>query len=212
VIAGITDGSIDLTPNGVEAARKSGNAAVGELFRMLASIQGEKVGVPEKVDILVDYYRPILKKRYDDYTKRLKDVEVFAEIAARYRSLASFLADMALEPPTESVTGVEEGSSEDEKLVLSTIHSAKGLEWNTVFIIWALDGFFPSARSAGNLDAMEEERRLMYVASTRAKERLMITYPINIYDRESGMVLSKPSRFIDAIPETIAERWVVAEE
>jgi DNA helicase-2/ATP-dependent DNA helicase PcrA len=119
---------------------------------------------------------------------------------------------MALEPPTESVTGVEEGSSEDEKLVLSTIHSAKGLEWNTVFIIWALDGFFPSARSAGNLDAMEEERRLMYVASTRAKERLMITYPINIYDRESGMVLSKPSRFIDAIPETIAERWVVAEE
>lgn len=212
VIAGIAEGSLDLSPDGIESARKLGNPAVGELFAMLAAIQPEKMSVPEKVDMLVDYYRPILKKRYDDFTKRLKDVEVFAEIAARYRSLASFLSDMALEPPNESVTGVEEGSSEDEKLVLSTIHSSKGLEWNTVFIIWALDGFFPSARSAGSLDAMEEERRLMYVASTRARERLMISYPINIYDRESGMVLSKPSRFVEGMPEEIAERWVIAEE
>src|SRR5205823_5580524 len=101
------------------------------------------------------YYRPVMKKKYDDYTKRLKDVEMFAEIAGRYRSLNSFLSDMALEPPNESVIGLEGASNEDEKLVLSTIHSAKGLEWNTVIIIWALDGFFPSGRSVATHEGIE---------------------------------------------------------
>jgi DNA helicase-2/ATP-dependent DNA helicase PcrA len=187
------------------------NDAVGNLFAELAELKEERLSVPEKVDRLIDYYRPIMKGKYDDYNKRLKDVEMFAEIAARYRSLGSFLADMALEPPTESVIGMEPGH-EDEKLILSTIHSAKGLEFNSVFLIWALDGRFPSIYAANSLDSMEEERRLMYVATTRPKDRLIITYPTNIYDRESGMVLSKPSRFIEVIPEEIAERWVVAEE
>ncbi len=195
-----------------ELARRVGNNAIGDLFATLSELKTERLSVPEKVDRLIEYYRPIMKGKYDDYNKRLKDVEMFAEIAARYRSLASFLSDMALEPPTESVIGMEEAGKEDEKLVLSTIHSAKGLEFNSVFIIWALDGRFPSIYAAGNLDAIEEERRLMYVATTRAKDRLAISYPTNIYDRESGMVLSKPSRFIDGIPEEIAERWVVSEE
>lgn len=194
-----------------ELARRVGNDAVGTLFAALTELKAERLSVPEKVDRLVEYYRPIMKGKYDDYNKRLKDVEMFAEIAARYRSLASFLADMALEPPNESVIGMEAGQ-EDEKLVLSTIHSAKGLEFNSVFVIWALDGRFPSMYAAGSLDAIEEERRLMYVATTRAKDRLTITYPTNIYDRESGAVLSKPSRFIEGIPEEIAERWVVSEE
>ncbi len=198
-------------PGSSEPARRVGNEAVGALFEVLSEVKSDAIPVPEKVDRLVEYYRPIMRGRYDDYSKRLKDVEMFAEIAARYRSLTSFLADMALEPPTESVIGMEAGH-EDEKLILSTIHSAKGLEFNTVFLIWALDGRFPSVYAAGSLDDMEEERRLMYVATTRAKDRLIITYPTNIFDRETGMVLSKPSRFIEGIPEEIAERWVVADE
>jgi DNA helicase-2/ATP-dependent DNA helicase PcrA len=212
VVDGILEGQIDLSSEGVEAAEKLGNKAVGRLFERLHSLQPDAMSVPEKVDLLIDYYRPVMKKKYDDYTKRLKDIEMFGEIAGRYRSLSSFLSDMALEPPNESVIGLEDATSEDEKLVLSTIHSAKGLEWNTVIVIWALDGFFPSAKSASSHEAIEEERRLMYVATTRAKERLIITYPINIYDRDTGMVLSKPSRFIEGIPDDIAERWVVAEE
>lgn len=211
VLDEIAGDRLQIGSGGAELARRVSNDAVGGLFETLAELKGERTSVPEKVDRLVEYYRPIMKGKYDDYTKRLKDVEMFAEIAARYRSLASFLADMALEPPTESVIGMEAGH-EDEKLILSTIHSAKGLEFNTVFIIWALDGRFPSVYAAGSLDAMEEERRLMYVATTRAKDHLIITYPTNIYDRESGMVLSKPSRFLDGIPEEIAERWVVSEE
>ncbi len=207
----IAGGRLQIGPGSDELARRVGNDATGALFATLTELRAERLAVPEKVDRLIEYYRPIMQGKYDDYSKRLKDVEMFAEIAARYRSLGSFLADMALEPPNESVIGMEAGH-EDEKLVLSTIHSAKGLEYNTVFIIWALDGRFPSVYAARSLDAIEEERRLMYVATTRAKDRLLISYPTNIYDRESGMVLSKPSRFIDAMPEEIAERWVVSEE
>ena len=98
---------------------------------------------------------------------------------------------------------------ETEYLTLSTIHSAKGLEWNTVFVIYALEGRFPTMRSAASDEEMEEERRLMYVACTRAKEHLIITYPMNIYDRESGLILTKPSRFIEGIDENLLEPWVV---
>jgi DNA helicase-2/ATP-dependent DNA helicase PcrA len=211
IIEEIAGDRLKLASGSGEQARRVGNDAVGNLFEFLASIQSDRISVPEKVDQLITYYRPVMKGKYDDYNKRLKDLDVFGEIAGRYRSLNSFLSDMALEPPTESVVGIEEGK-EDVQLILSTIHSAKGLEWNTVFIIWALDGRFPSTRAAENMDAMEEERRLMYVATTRAKDRLNITYPINVFDRESGMVLSKPSRFIADVPEEIAERWVIAEE
>jgi len=103
-------------------------------------------------------------------------------------------------------------SSGNEYLTLSTIHSAKGLEWHSVFIIHAIDGYFPSTRSAEKLDTLEEERRLMYVASTRAKQNLFVTYPMNMYDREAGITLSKPSRFISNISSDKAEGWLVEDE
>jgi len=137
---------------------------------------------------------------------------MFQQITERYRSLSSLLSDLALEPATESVSDITAPGTEDEKLVLSTIHSAKGLEWHSVFVIYALDGRFPATRAALSEEAMEEERRLMYVACTRAKENLFVTYPINIYDRESGLILTKPSRFIAGMPEHLLETWVVDEE
>ncbi|MCH7973743.1 MAG: ATP-dependent helicase, partial [Bacteroidetes bacterium] len=97
-------------------------------------------------------------------------------------------------------------------LTLSTIHSAKGLEWHSVFIIHSVDGYFPSARSADNIETLEEERRLMYVASTRAKQNLFVTYPMNMYDRERGITLSKPSRFISEFDSSLAENWLLEEE
>jgi DNA helicase-2/ATP-dependent DNA helicase PcrA len=96
-------------------------------------------------------------------------------------------------------------------LTLSTIHSAKGLEWHSVFIIWAVDGRFPSLYNKKD-EEFEEERRLMYVAATRAKENLFITYPINIFDRATGLVLSKPSRFLDGIPRKMLEPVILMEE
>ena len=119
---------------------------------------------------------------------------------------------MALEPPNSSVGDVLATDKDEEGLLtLSTIHSAKGLEWHSVFIIWAVEGRFPSLYNKED-DELEEERRLMYVAATRAKENLFISYPINIFDRATGMVLSKPSRFLEDIPRRILKPVFLIEE
>lgn len=182
---------------------------VRELFGALRTAAGDHLAPADRVQRLLEYYEPLFAKRYDDHTKRRKDLEMFQQIAERYRSLGTFLSDLSLEPASESVTDITPTGADDEKLVLSTIHSAKGLEWNTVFVIYALDGRFPSTRAAASEESMEEERRLMYVACTRARDHLYITYPINVYDRESGLVLSKPSRFIAGLPENLLDTWVV---
>jgi DNA helicase-2/ATP-dependent DNA helicase PcrA len=134
---------------------------------------------------------------------------MFQNITERYKEVDSLLTDLALEPPNESIVDVESPGPEEEFLTLSTIHSAKGLEWNSVFIIYALEGRFPTMRSVASDEELEEERRLMYVACTRAKDNLFITYPMNVYDRESGLILTKPSRFIQGVSEKLLEPWVV---
>ncbi len=185
---------------------------VKELFERLKKISPEHILPTEKVEEVLDYYEPIFRNRYDDWNKRKKDLEMFQNITERYRNVSNLLTDLALEPPNESVSDITPSGKDDEYLVLSTVHSAKGLEWHSVFVIYALDGRFPINRAAYSDEEMEEERRLMYVACTRAKENLFITYPINIYDRESGMILSKPSRFIEGMDENLLEPWVIDEE
>jgi DNA helicase-2/ATP-dependent DNA helicase PcrA len=182
------------------------------LFDVLRDAAPERMLPADKVHRIRTFYDPLFTRKYDDYNKRKKDLEMFEQITERYRSVGTLLADLALEPASESVTDITAPGTDDEKLVLSTIHSAKGLEWNTVFVLYALDGRFPVSRAAMSDDTMEEERRLMYVACTRARDRLFITYPINIYDRESGLVLSKPSRFIAGMPENLLDTWVVDQE
>lgn len=182
---------------------------VQKLFATLKEVAAPQIPPGEKSYHILKYYEPILKARYDDYLKRKKDLEMFQNITERYQDIDQLLTDLVLEPPNESVVDIESPGPEDEYLTLSTIHSAKGLEWDTVFVLYALEGRFPTMRSAASDDEMEEERRLMYVACTRAKQHLFITYPINIYDRESGMILTKPSRFIQGIDENLLESWVV---
>ncbi len=183
--------------------------SVKSVFAALKQVSSPTVPPSEKAYHILQYYGPILKSRYDDHTKRKKDLEMFQTITERYQSIGELLSDLALEPPNESVVDVESPGPEDEFLTLSTIHSAKGLEWNTVFLIYALEGRFPAMRAVATTEEIEEERRLMYVACTRAKDHLFITYPINIYDRESGMILSKPSRFIEGIGDKLLEPWVI---
>ena len=167
----------------------------------------------EQSQYLMQYYIPILKQKYpDDYPKRLRDLEHFQGMTERYRNLERLLSDMALEPPTDSVDGVLAVDPDEGPLVLSTIHSAKGLEWHSVFIIWALEGRFPSYYNINTEEELEEERRLLYVAATRAKENLFITYPIKIFDRGLRAVLSRPSQFIDGIPEELLEPVTLVEE
>jgi len=183
-----------------------------ELFDLLKSLVPFRKNPAEIASRVLTFYRPTLKGKYDDYHKRMKDLEMFGQIASRYDDVPAMLTDLALEPPNESVSDVASPGPEREFLVLSTIHSAKGLEWHSVFVIYALDGRFPSLRAVDDPDELEEERRLMYVACTRAKENLFITYPMNIYDRESGLILTKPSRFLEGLNDKLLEPWVVNEE
>ncbi len=184
-----------------------------DLARMLEEAARASAMTPaEQVNEVYGYYLPILKEQHDDYPKRIRDLEHLYTIAEGYSKLEEFLADLALEPPDESVVGVEVSGRDDERLVLSTIHSAKGLEWQCVFVIWVVDGRFPSAYSFITQEELEEERRLFYVAITRAKRHLYLTYPINVYDKSTGLVLSKPSRFLDEVSSDLLDTWALVEE
>ena len=180
-----------------------------KLTDMLNSAQKDIFSPSKIVKKVIEYYEPILTDKYDDYTKRQKDLEHFYALSEKYMSLEDFLSDLALEPPDTSVSDIEEGVHKDEFLTLSTIHSAKGLEYKAVFIIGAVDGRFPSVFSFNSTEEMDEELRLMYVAVTRAKTHLAITYPIDMFDYSTGMVLSKPSRFFDGISQDILEKWII---
>jgi DNA helicase-2/ATP-dependent DNA helicase PcrA len=188
-----------------------GKDAVSRLMDFIRDIKDAKMSISDKANMISDFYRPLLSAKYDDWQKRMKDIETFVTISERYTNINDLLNEMALEPPTESVVDIEAESKEDEYLTLSTIHSAKGLEWRIIFIIWALDGRFPSSKAADSAESLEEERRLFYVACTRAKDQLYISYPMNVYDRESGMVLSKPSRFLDGLDDALADYFALQE-
>ena len=167
------------------------------LGKMLARASQPDYSLNQKIEIIIDYYAPILKERADDYFIRMQDVAVLRDMSEKYKDLDKFLSDFALDPPSKRVADqtkplIDEGE-EDGKVTISTVHSAKGLEWFAVFIPHALEGMFPSNR-ASNTEEMEEERRLFYVACSRAKEELYITFPRNIYSYDAFFHL--PSRFL----------------
>ncbi len=188
------------------------NDRIVNLFKLLYKLHIDKTLPSEKAQLAVDYYYPLFKDKYDDFNKRKKDIDIFLNITENYKTLNNLLADMAIEPIIDSVIDIGPEDKENEFVTLSTIHSAKGLEWHSVFIIHLVEGFFPSSRSVEKVETLEEERRLMYVASTRAKQNLFITYPMNLFDREAGTTLSKPSRFISEIDSELAEGWLLEEE
>ena len=183
--------------------------ALAALLRALTASERTPADLLEAV---LRYYEPILKRHHqDDYPKRRRDLDQLVTIAARYRSLASFTADLALEPPTDSFDETLASDQDNERLTLSTIHSAKGLEWHTVFILWAAEGKFPSSYTIDEA-MIEEERRLFYVAATRAKEQLYVSYPIYSFDRSLGYVMGKPSRFIEGVPPALLRSVMLVEE
>jgi DNA helicase-2/ATP-dependent DNA helicase PcrA len=162
---------------------------VVELAVILQSLKDPALTPFEQFEILSEYYQPIFQRiYYDDYPKRSRDIEHLKTIIAEYDSLAKFVDDTALEPPETIV--VEDAT---DRLILSTVHSAKGLEWDTVFIISLAEGKFPVSQALPG-EQWEEERRLLYVAATRAKKRLYMTYPREVMsvDRQFSRVPLSP--------------------
>jgi DNA helicase-2/ATP-dependent DNA helicase PcrA len=182
------------------ARARDAHRELAALLRRLSNPKRGDAGVGEDIDEIRRLYDAVLAERYDRSEPRLADLDQLRVIASGYPSRADFLAAIALEPPSNTQDfAVGSSESEDDALVISTVHSAKGKEWDAVFVIWAVDGWFPSSRSIGDEDEMEEERRLMYVAMTRARNHLAVTYPLNVYATRRGADYSidQLSRFID---------------
>lgn len=171
--------------------------------------------------ILACGYREHLDAQYQNAETRAEDLRQLSNYASAFDSTETFLSELALinterfnAPGATTAEDVVKGAEdeEEEKMILSSIHQAKGLEWRAVFIIWAADGKFPSARSLRDPDLEEEERRLFYVATTRAKDELYVCYPIAYFDYNRRTVIQKPSRFVTEVPRQLFEIWNVREE
>jgi DNA helicase-2/ATP-dependent DNA helicase PcrA len=173
-----------LTECQVPAAARDGFA---ELTGVLTSIQGEKMPLAGQVERIRDFYDPVLERLYDNPIPRRRDLEQLETIARRYRSRASFIADLALDPPQSTADLAGPPHKDEDFLVLSTMHSAKGCEWKAVYIIHAADGMIPSDMATDDEASIEEERRLFYVAMTRAMDRLSVVFPLRYYHRRHPM-------------------------
>jgi DNA helicase II / ATP-dependent DNA helicase PcrA len=155
----------------------------------------------EQLSAVLRFYRPLLKNKYDDVPRRGRDLEHLQSIAKRYKTAAKLLDDIALDP-TEAVQGA--APRRGGFVTLSTVHSAKGLEWDNVFLIWMTDGWFPSNRFQDEFDDFDEERRLLYVATTRAKKQLNYVYPaVDVYRGPETDGTPTLSRFLEPISPSI---------
>jgi DNA helicase-2/ATP-dependent DNA helicase PcrA len=149
-----------------------------ELMQTLAHTTEE---LPVQMHRILKFYAPLVELHYDHVQPRLRDLEQIEQIAGRYRNRRRMLMEMALDPPASTQDLAGPPVLDDDYLVLSTIHSAKGLEWDAVYVIHAADGNIPSDMATKNDDGIEEERRLFYVALTRAKNWLYVCCPLRYY-------------------------------
>lgn len=168
--------------------------------------------------VLDSGYLDHLRANYANAEARLDDLRQLAAFAARYQSAEAFLSEVALIGAErfcwrDGLYGEDilQSGDPEEFLVLSSIHQAKGLEWRVVFLVWAAHGRFPSARALQDEASIEEERRLFYVALTRAKDELYLCYPLLAQERRRTVILS-PSPFIQEVDRSLMDEWVITVE
>ena len=185
-----------------------GRTPMRELRAALADCRGSEgvePGPSEQIERLTDFCVLVFERSYDDASARLADLGQLAALASEYISRSRFLTEITLDPPASTSDLAGPPHLDDDFLILSTIHSAKGGEWQAVFVIHAADGNIPSDMAISDSGGLEEERRLLYVALTRAKDHLHVTVPQRFYhkrfssSREHSYAL--PSRFLDPAME-----------
>ena len=187
------------------------HAALATLMTRLSAGSGADPG--SDIALVRGVYDDILRQRFDDAEVRLNDLVQLEHIASGYPNRGAFLSALALEPPS-ATSDLAQGNEHDENdaLVISTIHSAKGKEWDAVFVLWAADGWIPSSRAIKDALQIEEERRLFYVALTRAKRHLHVSYPLYAYASRwsADYALDQKSRFLDASVLATMQRIQIA--
>ncbi|NOT46836.1 MAG: ATP-dependent helicase [Acidobacteria bacterium] len=238
IVTSVPNRTAGLLPSGEASHRESAASLSMEVLRSMPKLREkatwrsfvvllelltsqENRGNPSKqISLILEHgYEQYMQENYENADARMEDLRGLAQFANRYTSTEDFLSELALlsterfkEPQAMVGEEVIEGGEEDELLTLTSVHQAKGLEWSAVFIIWAAEGKFPSPRSLKEIDSEEEERRLWYVALTRAKDDLYITYPLMLTDYNRQTVLQKPSRFVMECPPVLFEVWTLEEE
>ena len=191
---------------------RPGYRRLAQLLRRLArpptaELPGEAIEL-----VMAEGYEEYLKAEFLNADSRVEDIRQLAEYARGYDDTEAFLSEVALLTELSAET-VSEGGEPDEKMVLSSVHQAKGLEWRAVFLVWLADGRFPSAQALRDRDGEEEERRLFYVACTRAKDELYLCFPLVAAPRDRERVVMKASRFLEELPgdPALVEPWQLDE-
>ncbi|MBV9917176.1 MAG: ATP-dependent helicase, partial [Solirubrobacterales bacterium] len=184
-------------------------SARGPADTVLAALARGDRAAGTHAECLRDAIAPLIKARYPDGVLRLGDLDQLVAAARAASDLAHFAAELALDPPLSSSDLAGAPHLDEDYLVLSTIHSAKGLEWDAVHVLALYDGNFPACMSAGTSESIDEERRLLYVAVTRARRQLHMYVPVRYYHRPHGIDdahgYGKPSRFLtEAVRRTCA--------
>jgi DNA helicase-2/ATP-dependent DNA helicase PcrA len=200
-----------------EAARELWPDVVSLLRALAGAWPGD---VPAQVHAIRTIYAPLLERRYDNVEARLRDLEQIESLASQAPDRSRFLTELALDPPSYTQDFAGPPVLDEDYLILSTMHSAKGLEFDCVYVIHAADGNIPSDMATGTPEEIEEERRLFYVACTRAKNHLYVSHPLRYYTQPRGRSdthgYAQRTRFVceNVLPhfvETLASPNTVAE-
>jgi DNA helicase-2/ATP-dependent DNA helicase PcrA len=218
-LSGVVDAKSLAAADLIALADKRGAKGVASFQKLLRALLAASVVDPKKSEpsfhpqdliriVATSDYVDYLRTQYQDADERLQDLEQLALFAGKYTSLDSFLTDVSLQEAFSA--GAATNGEDADSIVLSTIHQAKGLEWEAVFVPRLLEGGFPNARAVDEANGIEEERRLFYVAVTRAKTHLTLTYPL-VINPTGSMLLTRPSRFLDEVPSKLVERVDVQE-
>jgi DNA helicase-2/ATP-dependent DNA helicase PcrA len=188
-------------------AKKSWQQLVDTLDEIAPA--GKPIAPAEMITSVVEaIYDDYAKANFANYDLRKEDLNQLAAFARQFKDANEFLSQLALISNVDAEPAVPQ-NNEHEAVNLSSVHQAKGLEFHAVFVIWLTDGMFPSSRSLETRDAIEEERRLFYVAITRAKDELYLTYPHMRLNAGYGDMFQRPSRFLKEIPPRLVEDWNV---
>jgi DNA helicase-2/ATP-dependent DNA helicase PcrA len=195
-------------------------AGAGEVWEALKDLLDalRRSAWPGDLDLAARWYGPVMHERYEDARVRMGDIEQLQRIGATFGSRTSFLTELTLDPPNSTSDESGPARKDDDYLILSTIHSAKGQEWRNVFVLNVVDGCMPSDLGAGSTAELEEERRLLYVAMTRAKDELHLITPQRFYHTQQGKggdkhVYAIRSRFIptSVLPRFEQTNWAAGE-
>jgi DNA helicase-2/ATP-dependent DNA helicase PcrA len=176
---------------------------------LIHRLHGRTIAWPDEIGVIRQWYEPHLDRLYEDPQSRLNDLLQLEQIAAGCRTRDSFLTDLALDPPAATCDEAGAPLLDEDYLILSTIHSAKGQEWKAVYLLNVVDGCIPSDMATGSTEEIEEERRLLYVAMTRARDHLHLVVPQRFFTHRQPRhgdrhVYASRSRFI---PPSLLDRF-----